>query len=543
MSVAAAVRIRDSQVFTNITKFGRRSLRKIAQATGLSKSSVARSLEVMDKRNKYPESHLWETEEGQAWLRILVLAAIYVFGIKGNQGAERITEFLVRIRVNTHVGISPSALRNMIRCMEEELAEFQRRQETEQGQKGGKKRDIVASGDETWFDDKLVLVLMDLVSGYLVVEEEAEDRSYATWEAKTQPRLKALGLQARHFISDRGKSLVKLAISSLGCLAGADIFHAQYDISKWLGRAMHGKFGRALKRSREAEEKKTSLEEKGARPEKIEEQEQRIEQCKEKLEVIEEGRQAYSEAQLSVSAAVHAFSAQDNTPQSSEQVENLLEKQVQCFEQIAEKQSVQDTKDAAGKFRRQIKDVASIVDAWWLWTKESLAEFKLGTEVSYWLLYILLPVIYWHHQLQKTQNPDMKKLYETAWQAAHVAYAVHPVTQTMSKENLDRWRSWGEWASGNFHRASSAVEGRNGCLSQSYRNGRGLTNHRMRALTSIHNYDTRRRDGTTPAERLYGVQFPDLFDWLLGRMGALPLPREARPCAIHDPLVVRSVPP
>jgi hypothetical protein len=543
MSIAAAVRIRDSRVFANIIEYGRRSLRKIAQATGLSKSSVARSLDAMDRRNKYPESHLWETDEGQAWLRILVLAAIYVFGIKGNQGAERVTEFFELIRVNTHVGTSPSALRDMMRRMEEELVEFQRKQEAEQKQKGDEKRDIVASGDETWFDDKMVLILMDLVSGYIVVEEEAEDRSYATWEAKAQSRLKALGLRVRHFISDRGKSLVKLAISSLGCLAGADIFHAQYDISKWLGRALHGKFGRASKQLREAEEKKTSLEEKGAGAEKIAEQKQRIEQCREKLEVIEEGRQAYSEAQRSVSAAVHAFSAEDNTPQSSEQVENRLEERAQCFEQIAEKQSVKDTKNTADKFRRQIEDVASIVDAWWLWTKESLVEFKLGPEVRYWLLYVLLPVIYWHHQLQKTQNPDMKELYQAAWQAAHAAYAVHPVTQTVSKEDLDRWRSWGEWASGNFHRASSAVEGRNGCLSQSYHNSRGLTNHRMGALTSIHNYDTRRRDGTTPAERLYGVQFPGLFDWLLGRMGALPLPRQARPRAVHNPLDVDTVPP
>ena len=33
-----------------------------------------------------------------------------------------------------------------------------------------------------------------------------------------------------------------------------------------------------------------------------------------------------------------------------------------------------------------------------------------------------------------------------------------------------------------------------------------------------------RRDGSTPAERLYGEPFPDMFDWLLGQMGALPPP-------------------
>ena len=148
-----------------------------------------------------------------------------------------------------------------------------------------------------------------------------------------------------------------------------------------------------------------------------------------------------------------------------------------------------DNKDVVGKFRRQIKDVASIVDAWWVWTKESL-ERGLGEELTDWLLHILLPVIYWHHQLHKTQNPEIKKLYEAALRQAQAVYAVHPVTQTMSKDDLECWRSWGEWASGNFHRASSAVEGRNGCLAQSYHNGRGLTGRRLGALTTIHNYDT-----------------------------------------------------
>jgi hypothetical protein len=540
MSKTATVRSRDRKVFANIAACGRQSLRQIAKAVGLTKDSVARSLAAMFRRNKYPESQFWETEEGQAWLCLLVIGTVYVFGIKGNQGAERISEFFKLIRINTHVGVSPSALRTMKRQMEELLVEFGRMQEEKQRQEGGAGREIVGSGDETWFNGQMLLVLMDLVSGYLVLEEEAEDRSYKTWETKAQSRLQQLGLTVRHFVSDRGKALMKLATSSFGCLAGADIFHAQYDISKWLGRFLHGKLGRASQQLKEAEEKMASLEEKKAAPEKIAKQEQAIEQCQEEFKGIEAGKQAYDEAQHSVSAAVHAFSVEENTPQTSEQVENRLEEQAQRFEQIAKEQSVPDNKDVVGKFRRQLKDVASIVDAWWLWTKESL-ESGLAAELRYWLLYVLLPVIYWHHQFHKTQNPEMKKRYETALRQAQMAYATHPVTRTMSKKDLDRWRSWAEWASGNFHRASSAVEGRNGCLAQSYHNGRGLTGRRLGALTTIHNYDTRRRDGSTPAERLYGERFPDLFDWLLEQIGALPLPREARQRTLPNPLDFKPV--
>lgn len=539
MSVSATVRNRDSKVFANISKYGKQSLRKIAQATGLSKDRVARSIESVSKRDKYPESPMWEREEGQAWLRRMVIAMLYEFGMKGNQGAERMSEFLKRIQVDTHVGVSPTALRTMKRVIEEEVAKFQREQEA--GQKGAEVRQIVAAGDETWLGDKMLLVLMDLGSGYLVMEEEAQDRSYETWQAKGQARLQDMGVEVKHFVSDRAKALIKLATASFGTLAGADIFHAQYDISKWLGRSLSGQKGRESKQLNEAVEKKDELERKKARAEKLAEQEQRIQACQERLNEIDKAKEAYAKAQQAVSAAVHAFSVQDNCAQSSEQVEKQLEQQAKRFEQIAQEQSVSDNKDAAGKFRRQIEDVSSVVDAWWQWTTASLTQFKPTEKLTQWLLFVLLPVIYWFHQLHKTQNPDMKILYEKAWRDALTAYAVHPVTLTMSPDDLEHWRSWGEWASGNFHRASSAVEGRNGVLSLSYRNGRSLSNNRLAALSSIHNYDTHRRDGTTPAERLYGQQFPDLFEWLLSQMGALPLPRKARPLVLLNPLDISTV--
>ncbi|HRE87453.1 MAG TPA: DUF6399 domain-containing protein, partial [Accumulibacter sp.] len=37
------------------------------------------------------------------------------------------------------------------------------------------------------------------------------------------------------------------------------------------------------------------------------------------------------------------------------------------------------------------------------------------------------------------------------------------------------------WCDSSFHRSSSAVEGRNGRLSQLYHNGRGLTKSRLAA--------------------------------------------------------------
>ncbi|MCP5101154.1 MAG: hypothetical protein GY943_36875 [Chloroflexi bacterium] len=93
-----------------------------------------------------------------------------------------------------------------------------------------------------------------------------------------------------------------------------------------------------------------------------------------------------------------------------------------------------------------------------------------------------------------------------------------------------------------FQRSSSAVEGRNGCLSQMYHNGRGLSEKRLKSLTVIHNYGLKRADGTTAATRLFDSEFPDLFSWLLDKMDELPLPRKSRERVVSNPLTLSSVP-
>jgi hypothetical protein len=87
------------------------SIRRPAQATGLPKSSVAHHRNGLAARDQWPEALFWEQEAGYQWLRVLVLAVIFVFGIKGGVGVERILEFFHRVRLDRHVGGSPTALR------------------------------------------------------------------------------------------------------------------------------------------------------------------------------------------------------------------------------------------------------------------------------------------------------------------------------------------------------------------------------------------------------------------------------------------------
>ena len=51
-------------------------------------------------------------------------------------------------------------------------------------------------------------------------------------------RLDALGIEVGHAVSDRAKALIKLAIEGFDCDSGADVFHEQYGLSRWLGSAL-----------------------------------------------------------------------------------------------------------------------------------------------------------------------------------------------------------------------------------------------------------------------------------------------------------------
>ena len=78
-------------------------------------------------------------------------------------------------------------------------------------------RKALLAADETFFGELLILVLMDLSSGYLLLESIQDDRRFDTWLAQATPRLDALGIEVGHAVSDRAKALIKLAIEGFDC--------------------------------------------------------------------------------------------------------------------------------------------------------------------------------------------------------------------------------------------------------------------------------------------------------------------------------------
>jgi hypothetical protein len=143
-----------------------------------------------------------------------------------------------------------------------------------------------------------------------------------------------------------------------------------------------------------------------------------------------------------------------------------------------------------------------------------------------WIAELLLLLMYWQTQLSRTRCRQRQASLLEALQAVQEAFERHPITQYLAPEVLADWKAWAAEYAKAFQRASSAVEGRNGYLSQMHHNHRGLPTRRYKVWTVLHNLDCRASDGTTPASCFFRREFPDLFETVLSTIDDLPRPRQ-----------------
>ena len=85
----------------------------------------------------------------------MVFAALYCFGLKSGVGANALSLFFKMIRIDTHVGVSVSALRTQLKQMETLLPTFQALCEKQIKKQPHK---IIAGLDETFFGEFIILV-------------------------------------------------------------------------------------------------------------------------------------------------------------------------------------------------------------------------------------------------------------------------------------------------------------------------------------------------------------------------------------------------
>jgi len=514
-------------IFNAIREYGKQSIRRLADRTGLSKSSVHRHLQAMDRRDRSPESSLWETPAGRAWLIRLVVATLFVFGFKRGVGAETLSEFFSRLHLEGHVGCSPSALRSVLHTLERLLLDTAAAWEKE-GIAHGEIRPVIGAVDET-FLQRMMLVFMDLATGYLLMEEVAADRSYATWFDRANARLTTFGTEVLYLVSDRAKALIKLAHTGLRCPSIPDVFHLGHDLAKSYSLAI---FGRLRQAKRELEQAKQGLEklQKNIQTDsaQVAQAQARVASWATSVNHWQEVGRAWRQHLSNVSGILHPWQLVDSIRQTSKEVEEQLRAEIKAIETLLETNGLPRKQATLDKVQKQLAGISALVDLWWQTVRQDLTQLAMTPRWTQWAEDVLLPLMYWQEQLRRTRHPVQKAQIALVLQAVEEVFERHPCTRQLKPELLAGWKAWAAEHAKAFQRASSAVEGRNGYLSQMQHNHRGLPIRRYQVWTALHNFDCRAVDGTTPASRFFRRSFPDLFESVLSQIDELPMPRQRR---------------
>jgi hypothetical protein len=229
-----------------------------------------------------------------------------------------------------------------------------------------------------------------------------------------------------------------------------------------------------------------------------------------------------------LSLTLHPFCLADSTPQTSAQVASRLSAAVEAIEALARDHQLPACHHAMAKVHKQVPALAALVDFWWQGVWQDVEPFALSPLWRQWVQECLLPLVYWEHQAAHTRCARRKAKIVQAREAVRTAFDTHAITRGLDPQVLEEWRAWARLRVQAFARASSAVEGRNGYLSQMHHNHRGLPQQRTTVWTVLHNFDCHAVDGTTPASRFFRRTFPDLFETVLSQSKTLPQPRRRK---------------
>jgi hypothetical protein len=227
-----------------------------------------------------------------------------------------------------------------------------------------------------------------------------------------------------------------------------------------------------------------------------------------------------------LSLTLHPFRLADAAPQTSSQVASHLQATVAAIEVFAQSHQLPTRHTAMTTGRKQIPALAALVDFWWEGVRQDMGHADISPLWRQWAEEVLLPLVYWEYQVAHTRCARRKAKIRQGLEAMHGVFSHHALTQCLPPHALQEWHVWATQRVKAFQRTSSAVEGRNGYLSQMHHNHRGLPKQRYKVWTVLHNFDCHAADGTTPASRFFRRTFPDLFETVLSHIDDLPQPRK-----------------
>ena len=158
-----------NRIYDHIKETGNKNCRRLASLFKTSSSSIFRKLKQIKSRSHICGARFFETEEGQNWLKKLIVAIIMIFAILCGVGGERIALFFSLLELRHFVGLSERSINRITQKIEELIEQYGIKHDSNIKAQL-KSLDVILGADETFFDNLMILVGMELKSGFIFCE-------------------------------------------------------------------------------------------------------------------------------------------------------------------------------------------------------------------------------------------------------------------------------------------------------------------------------------------------------------------------------------
>lgn len=477
--------------------------------------------------------------EGLALLHEIVTAAHLAFVQAGGCGADRVGEFLKLCPLGRFVGASHGSQQQFMTRMTTLLGEYADAQRLGLGATMAPKL-IVVCEDET-FHPGICLVAIDAASGLILVEHYSDLRDASTWTKALTDGLAGLPVTVVQVVGDEAKGLIAHARAGLGVPYGPDLFHVQHDLCKATNRPLAARLEAPRKALEAAEaytarwrENKATYEQGPRGPGRPMDYDRHIAAA---LAAEDAPRAVHAAvcadkdnvkaAIRDLSSAYHPYDLTTGALRTADKIREEFTTAFQAIDEVAARANLaEQCRERIRKARRVLPKFVAATAFFHGQLERALEGLALAPAVLDVVRSDLLPGLYLALAAGRARTAAdraaitavSQELLAKARSLSSPFMALHPATRQQLEQLAKTHVAL-------FVRSSACVEGRNGHLDR-YRHGlHRLSNARLKAMTTMHNFYARRPDGTTAAERFFGRPPDPLFEWLLARLDLPAQPR------------------
>jgi len=528
---------------------GAKSQRAIAEEIGIPRSTLQHWLARRQGIDADPDLvAFFESETGIAFLHRQILAAHFVITQLGPSGVRMVCLFMELSGLDQFVAACYGAQRQVNQEIEEAILAYGEQERNRLSETASPKA-ITICEDET-FHPEICLVAIEPVSNFIVLEEYAADRKAQTWTAALQESLVDLPVEVIQATSDEGRGICRHIKHELGAHHSPDLFHVQQAASQATSaplaaqvRKGEADLAKASQRVKAQQAHQQAYLDSDPRPVgRPPGFERRIAtaQASEKEAQISLAdalaRQAQAKTAIqAISQSYHPYDLTTGTARNAEFVAEELAAHFATLETIADQANLSTRcQEQIRKAKRVVVKMVATIAFFFL-----TIQLSLTVEQEQAVYNHLIPGIYLQMAADKAATAQERQALRQ--QSQRLLAPLNCLESPLFMLELAQKKlveGVATECAQLFQRSSSCTEGRNGQLALRHHSLHRLSNRKLSALTTVHNYFITRPDGSTPAQRFFNAEPLNLFDYLLAHIDLPGRPAKKRPPSPPQPVLI-----